>query len=166
MPLVSCYLDSPRQTVDFPRLIDGAQGQYMCGETLLCIFSLFPRCFAVFSHQIQYNWISLFTKMLKTCTCLSVKFAFSLNIAYKCPYLRENLQSTITFTDSKTVNKPVKASTTIPPGSDCISCIFFPLANLAILIISLPLFFNRSLEEGKIGTMKFWDAGFTHIVYL
>ena len=41
MPLVSCYLDSPRQTVDFPRLIDGAQGQYMCGETLLCIFSLF-----------------------------------------------------------------------------------------------------------------------------
>ena len=104
--------------------------------------------------------------MLKTCTCLSVKFAFSLNIAYKGPYLRENLQSTITFADSKTVNKPVTASTTIPPGPDCISCIFFPLANLAILIISLPLFFNRGLEEGKIGIMKFWDARLNYTVRL
>ena len=137
-----------------------------CAAKLCFAFFPFPRCFAVFSHQIQYNWISLFTKMLKTCTCLSVKFAFSLNIAYKCPYLRGNLQSTITFTDSKTVNKPVKASTTIPPGPDCISCIFFPLANLAILIISLPLFFNRSLEEGKIGIMKFWDARFSYTVRL
>ena len=43
---------------------------------------------------------------------------------------------------------------------------FFSFANLAILIISLPLFFNRSLEEGKIGTMKFWDARFNTTVYL
>ena len=128
-------------------------------------FFPFPRCFAVFSHQIQYNWISLFTKMLKTCTCLSVKFAFSLNIAYKGPDKRKFAKQN-NFRGFKKVNKPVRASTTIPPGPDCISCIFFPFANLAILIISLPLFFNRSLEEGKIGIMKFWDAGFTHTVHL
>ena len=88
------------------------------------------------------------------------------NIAYKGPDLRENLQSTITFADSKTENKPVKASKQFRRDPIVSFADFFPFANLAILITSLPLFFNRSLEEGKIGTMKFWDAGFTHIVYL
>ena len=46
--------------------------------------------------------------MLKTCTCLSVKFVFSLNIAYEGPDLRENLRNTIAFADSQTGNKPVK----------------------------------------------------------
>ena len=35
---------------------------------------------------------------------------------------------------------------------------FFPFPNLAILITSLLLFFNRSLEEGKIGIMKLGEA--------
>ena len=43
---------------------------------------------------------------------------------------------------------------------------FFPFANLAILITSLPLFFNRSLEEGKIGIMKLGEARTTTTVYL
>ena len=69
--------------------------------------------------------------MLKTFTCLSVKFAFSLILLYKCPDLRENLQSTITFADSKTENKPVKVSTTIPPRPDCIICRFLSVCKLS-----------------------------------
>ena len=53
------------------------------------------------------------------------------NIACKSPDLRENLQSTITFADSKTENKPVKASTTIPPGPDCIICRFLSVCKLS-----------------------------------
>ena len=46
--------------------------------------------------------------MLKTCTCPSVKFVFSLTIAYEGPDLRGNLRNTIAFADSQTENKPVK----------------------------------------------------------
>ena len=42
-------------------------------------------------------------------TCgLSVKFVFSLTIAYEGPDLRGNLRNTIVFEDSQTENKPVK----------------------------------------------------------
>ena len=140
----------------------------MSSETLLCIFYPFSRCSAVFSRQIQYSFIYKYFiyKNAKNIYVSVCKIRLFPNIAFKGPDLRENLQSTITFADSKTENKPVKASTTIPPGPDCISCIFFPLANVAILIISLPLFFNRSLEEGKIGIMKLGKARSTTTVYL
>ena len=46
--------------------------------------------------------------MLKTCTCLSVKFVFPLNIAYEGPDLRRNLRNTKAFKGSQTENKPVK----------------------------------------------------------
>ena len=42
-------------------------------------------------------------------TCgLSVKFVFSLTIAYEGPDLRGNLRNTIAFADSQTENKPLK----------------------------------------------------------
>ena len=42
-------------------------------------------------------------------TCgLSVKFVFSLTIAYEGPDIRGNLRNTIAFEDSQTENKPVK----------------------------------------------------------
>ena len=42
-------------------------------------------------------------------TCgLSVKFVFSLTIAYEGPELRGNLRNTIAFADSQTENKPLK----------------------------------------------------------
>ena len=166
MPVVSCYIDSPRQTVDFPRFIVKGRRDNTCAAKLCFAFFSFFLAVLPFS-LVKYSTIGQFLyKNAKNVYVLVCKIRLSLNIAYKGPDLRENLQSTITFADSKTENKPVKASTTIPPGPDCISCIFFPFANLAILIISLPLFFNRSLEEGKIGIMKFWDAGFNYTIRL
>ena len=99
MPVVSCYLDSPRQTVDFPRFIDGVQGSRdnTCAAKL-CFAFFFPFPPSLFCRFLSSNTVqldSLFTKMLTTCTYLSVKFVFSLNIGYKGPELRENLQSTI-----------------------------------------------------------------------
>ena len=42
-------------------------------------------------------------------TCgLSVKFVFSVTIAYEGPDIRGNLRNTIAFADSQTENKPVK----------------------------------------------------------
>ena len=98
---------------------------------------------------------------------LSVKFAVSLDIASKGPDLRGNLQNTIGFADSQTEKKNCKnlhsnsAGTRLYRFAD-----LFPFANLAILITSLPLFFNRSLEEGKIGYMAIRDARFTYTVHL
>ena len=78
-------------------------------EAKLCLaFFPFPLLFCSFLSSKQYNWIVSFTKMLKTCTCLSVKFVFSLTIAYEGPDLRGNLRNTIAFADSQTENKPVK----------------------------------------------------------
>ena len=83
--------ETPTETVDFPSFVDGAQGQYVFGgETLLCMFFPCPCCFAVFSRQIQYNWIVFYKNMLTTCTCLSVKFAYSSNTACKGPDLKGN----------------------------------------------------------------------------
>ena len=133
-----------------------------CAAKLCFVLFPFSSLFYRFLSSNTVQLDSLFTKMLKTCTCLSVcKIRL-----FPGPDLRENLQSTITFADSKTENKPVKASTTVPPGPDCISCIFFQFTNLAILIVTLPLFFNRSLEEGKIGIMAFWDGRFNYTVRL
>ena len=41
---------------------------------------------------------------------MSVKFVFSVTIAYEGPDLRGNLRNTIAFADSQTENKPVKES--------------------------------------------------------
>ena len=89
--------------------------------------SLFCRILS--SNIVHLN--SFFTKMLKMCTSLSVKFAFCLNTAYTGPDLRGKLRNTIAFTDSQTENKPVKASPTIPPGPDCIICRFFSVCKLS-----------------------------------
>ena len=62
--------------------------------------------------------------MFKTCTFLSVKFAYSSNTACKSPDLRGNFQNAIAFVDSQTENKPVKAFTTISPGPVSISFIY------------------------------------------
>ena len=62
--------------------------------------------------------------MFKTCTSLSVKFAYSSNTAYKGADFRGNLQNAIAFVDSQTENKPVKASTTISLGPDSFICRF------------------------------------------
>ena len=69
--------------------------------------------------------------MLKTSTCLSVKFVFFLNIAYEGPDLRENLRNTIAFADSQTENKLVKACIAFPPGPDCIICKFLFVCKLS-----------------------------------
>ena len=77
------------------------------------------------------------------------------------------MQNTIAFADSQTENRTVEACTAfqpIVPDPIVSFADFFPFANLAILITSLPLFFNRSLQEGKIGTMKLWDVRFSTTV--
>ena len=68
--------------------------------------------------------------MFKTCTCLSVKFAYSSNTAYKGADLRGNLQNAIAFVDSQTENKPVKALTTISLGPDSFICRFLSFCKL------------------------------------
>ena len=78
-------------------------------EAKLCL-AFFPLSLAVLQFSlvktVQLNSF-FFTKMLKTCTCLSVKFVFSFTIAYEGPDLRGNLRNTIAFADSQTGNKPV-----------------------------------------------------------
>ena len=80
-------------------------------EAKLCL-AFFPLSLAVLQFSlvktVQLNSFFFFTKMLKTCTCPSVKFVFSLTIAYEGPDLRGNLRNTIAFADSQTENKPVK----------------------------------------------------------
>ena len=82
-------------------------------EAKLCL-AFFPLSLAVLQFSlvktVQLNsfFFFFFTKMLKTCTCPSVKFVFSLTIAYEGPDLRGNLRNTIAFADSQTENKPVK----------------------------------------------------------
>ena len=71
-------------------------------------------CCILSSNIVPLN--SLFTKMIKMCTCLSVNFAFSLCTAYKDPDLRGKSRNTIAFADSQTESKHVKASPTIRPG--------------------------------------------------
>ena len=129
--------------------------------------SPFPRCFQFpLVKTIQLNSF-FFAKMLKTCTCLSVKFVFSLAIAYEGPHLRGNLRNTIYsfrgFTNRKQTCKSFPNNSARP---DCTICRFFPFPNLGILITSLLLFFNRSLEEGKIGIMKLGKARSTTTVHL
>ena len=105
----------------------------MSSETLLCIFYPFSRCSAVFSRQIQYSFIYKYFiyKNAKNIYVSLCKIRLFPNIAFKGPDLRENLQSTITFADSKTENKPVKVSTTIPPRPDCIICRFLSVCKLS-----------------------------------
>ena len=134
----------------------------MRSETFLSISP--PPSLAVFSFlsSKQYNWIVFFfAKMLKTCTCLSVKLVFSLTITYEGPHLRGNLRNTIYsfrgFTNRKQTCKSFPNNSARP---DCTICRFFPFPNLGILITSLLLFFNRSLEGGTFGIMKVWNPRF------
>ena len=126
----------------------------MTSETLLCIFFPFSRCSAVFSRQIQYSFTYKYFiyKNAKNMYVSVCKIRLFPNIAYKGPDLRENLQSTITFADSKTENKPVKASTTIQPGPDCIICRF-----LFVCKLSDSYHLSTALFQQKFGRRKNWD---------
>ena len=61
MPVVSCYLDSPRQTVDFPRFIDGVQGHRDNTCTAKLCFAFFSLFLAVLSFSlVKYSTIGEF----------------------------------------------------------------------------------------------------------
>ena len=128
-------------------------------------FSPFSCCFAVFSRQMQYNWIVYLQKLLKTCACLwnSPFPLILLRSRFKRKFAEYN--SFRGFTNRNQNCKSLHSSST---GTRLyhMQISFRTFVNLVILITSLPLFFNRSLEEGKMSYMAIRDARFTHTVFL
>ena len=110
MPVVSFYQDSPTQTVDFPQFIDGAQGRRENPWAAKLCFAFFSLFLAVLPFSlvkyVQYSFIYKYFiyKNAKNMYVSVCKIRLFPNIACKGPDLRENLQSTITFADSKTEN--------------------------------------------------------------